>query len=81
MLGITVLVAAISVWGVSGLKKGYELEKSLPADSYTRAFLQSQRLYFSAEGPGIQTFCGKIIIVHINAHIQQTLNATQCPPS
>ncbi|WAR31827.1 PTC1-like protein [Mya arenaria] len=45
---------------VSSLKKGYELEKSLPADSYTRAFLESQRLFFSAEGPGIQTFCDGI---------------------
>ncbi|XP_052790875.1 patched domain-containing protein 3-like isoform X1 [Mya arenaria] len=54
----TLGVAALMGFSVSSLKKGYELEKSLPADSYTRAFLESQRLFFSAEGPGIQTFCG-----------------------
>ncbi|WAR31717.1 LOW QUALITY PROTEIN: PTHD3-like protein [Mya arenaria] len=51
-------IVKAGIKNVSSLKKGYELEKSLPADSYTRAFLESQRLFFSAEGPGIQTFCG-----------------------
>ncbi|KAH3797093.1 hypothetical protein DPMN_150668 [Dreissena polymorpha] len=55
---ITIVLAGVMAKGVSTMKKGYELEKSLPEDSYTRAFLESQRLYFTAEGPGIQTFCG-----------------------
>ncbi|KAL4218800.1 Patched domain-containing protein 3 [Mactra antiquata] len=54
----TIGIASVMAWGVSGLKKGYEIERSLPEDSYVRHFLESQRLYFSVEGPGIQTFCG-----------------------
>lgn len=55
---ITFGLAGVMMWGISGLRKGFEIERSLPKDSFVRNFLKSQRLYFSEEGPGIQTFCG-----------------------
>lgn len=57
---ITLGLAGVMSYGVSNIRKGFEIERSLPGDSYTRKFLESQRLYFTAEGPGIQTFCGRM---------------------
>lgn len=58
VLCVTFGVAGVMCWGISNIRKGFEVERSLPTDSYVRNFLESQRLYFSAEGPGIQCFCG-----------------------
>ena len=59
VLTITAAMAGVMLWGVSDIRKGFEIERSLPIDSYVRDFLESQRLYFPDEGPGIQCFCGE----------------------
>ena len=58
MLIITIVMAVVMLLGTLSIRKGFEIERSLPEDSYVRHFLESQRLYFPDEGPGIQCFCG-----------------------
>ncbi|XP_060594980.1 NPC intracellular cholesterol transporter 1-like isoform X2 [Ruditapes philippinarum] len=76
----TIGLAAVMAWSVSNIRKGFEIERSLPTDSYTRKFLESQRLYFSSEGPGIQTFCGPMDyqknINALNNMVQQYENSS-----
>lgn len=60
VLLVTFGLAGVMFWGITNIRKGFEVERSLPTDSYVRNFLESQRLYFSDEGPGIQCFCGPL---------------------
>ncbi|KAK3605298.1 hypothetical protein CHS0354_001415 [Potamilus streckersoni] len=54
---VTLSLNGVMIWGVVSMKKGFDLEKSLPEGTHGRDFLYAQRIYFPDEGPNIGVYC------------------------